>query len=135
MANGDGGDFAHYLLGPDGVWHQVARISDQVSVIRFGADGTLYMLSHLNAPRGKILTTPADHPNVEAAQTAIRESRVAIQDFLPTPKALYVLDQIGGPSQIRVSSMPAGLAQGTIPLLAGVRGGRYGALQRRRAAV
>ena len=116
MANGDGGDVAHYLLGPDGVWHQVARISDQVSVIRFGAGGNLYMLSHLNAPRGKILKTPADHPNVESAQTEIRESRVAIQDFLPTPKALYVLDQIGGPSQIRVFDA-AGLAQGTIPLL------------------
>jgi len=116
MANGDGGDFAHYLLGPDGVWHQVARISDQVSIIRFGAGGNLYMLSHLNAPRGKILKTPADHPNVEAAQIEIRESRVAIQDFLPTPKALYVLDQIGGPSQIRIFDA-AGLAQGTIPLL------------------
>ena len=116
MANGDGGDFAHYLLGPDGTWHQVARISDQIAIIRFGADGNLYMLSHLNAPRGKILKTPAEHPNVEAALTAIRESRVAIQDFLPTPKALYVLDQIGGPSQIRIFDA-AGVAQGTIPLL------------------
>jgi len=116
MANGDGGDFAHYLLGTDGTWHQVARISDQIAIIRFGADGNLYMLSHLNAPRGKILKTPAEHPNVEAALTAIRESRVAIQDFLPTPKALYVLDQIGGPSQIRVFDA-AGVAQGTIPLL------------------
>ena len=116
MANGDGGDFAHYVLGPDGTWHQVARISDQVASIRFGADGNLYLLSHLNAPRGKILKTPASRPNVEAAQTAIPESRVAIQDFLPTPKALYVLDQIGGPSQIRIFD-PSGAAQGTIPLL------------------
>jgi len=116
MANGDGGDFAHYLLGPDGTWHQVARISDQIAIIRFGADGNLYMLSHLNAPRGKILKTPAEHPNVEAAQTAIPQSRVAIQDFLPTPKALYVLDQIGGPSQIRIFDA-AGVAEGTIPLL------------------
>ncbi len=116
MANGDGGDFAHYLLGPDGTWHQVARISDQVSIIRFGADGNLYMLSHLNAPRGKILKTQAEHPNVEAAQTAVAQSRAAIQDFLVTPKALYVLDQVGGPSQIRIFDA-AGAPQGTIPLL------------------
>jgi prolyl oligopeptidase len=115
MANGDGGDFAHYLLGGD-AWHQVARISDQVSMIRFGADSDLYMLSHLNAPRGKILKTPAGRPNAETAQTAVPQSRVAIQDFLPTPKALYVLDQIGGPSQIRVFDA-TGAAQGTIPLL------------------
>ena len=116
MANGDGGDFAHYLLGPDGTWHQVARISDQIALIRFGLDGNLYMLSHLNAPRGKILKTTADHPNVEAAQAVVPESRVAIQDFVPAAKALYVLDQIGGPSQIRVFDN-TGTAQGTIPLL------------------
>ena len=116
MANGDGGDFAHYLLGPDGTWHQIALISDQVSMIRFGSDGSLYMLSHLNAPRGKILKTPVDHPNAQAAQTAVPETRVAIQDFLPAAKALYVLDQVGGPSQIRIFDA-AGGAQGTIPLL------------------
>jgi len=117
MANGDGGDVAHYLLGPDGTWHQLARISDQVAVVRFGSDGNLYMLSHLNAPRGKILKTPADRPNVEAAQTLVPQSRVAIQDFLPAAKSLYVLDQAGGPSQIRIFDT-AGAAQGTVPLLA-----------------
>lgn len=116
MANGDGGDIAHYLLGPEGAWHQVARISDQVALVRFGPEGNLFLLSHLNAPRGKILKTPGEHPNVETAQTVIRESRVAIQDFLPTEKALYVLDQVGGPSQIRIFGA-AGDPQGTVPLL------------------
>jgi len=110
MANGDGGDFAHYLAGPDGVWHQIALISDQIASIRFGA-GNLYLLSHLNAPRGKILKTPIDHPSVADAKTVVPESRVAIQDFLPAGKNLYVLDQAGGPSQIRVFDAD-GAAQG-----------------------
>ena len=28
MANGDGGEYAHYLLGPDGQWTQIARLAD-----------------------------------------------------------------------------------------------------------
>src|SRR5437870_9947013 len=28
VANGDGGDFAHYLLGPDGNWKQLTQFSD-----------------------------------------------------------------------------------------------------------
>jgi prolyl oligopeptidase len=116
MANGDGGDFAHYLAGPDGVWHQVALIADQIAAIRFGPGGNLYMLSHLNASRGKILKTPIDHPSVADAKTVVPESRVTIQDFLPAGKNLYVLDQAGGPSQIRVFDAD-GTAQGTVPLL------------------
>jgi prolyl oligopeptidase len=31
MGYGDGGEFAHYLIGPDGQWHQIARLSDEIS--------------------------------------------------------------------------------------------------------
>jgi prolyl oligopeptidase len=116
MANGDGGDFAHYLLGPDAVWHQFARLSDQVAEARFGPDGNLYMLSHLNAPRGKLLRLAVQHPNVEEAQTVVPESKVAIENFLVTTNALYVQDQVGGPSQIRIFDT-AGTTQGTVPIL------------------
>ena len=117
MENGDGGDFAHYLAGPDGAWHQIALISDQIANIRFGRDGNLYLLSHANAARGKILRTPREHPSVAEAKTIVAESRVAIEDFQPTEKNLYVLDQTGGPSQIRIFDL-SGVAQGTVPLLA-----------------
>src|SRR6266545_4292171 len=30
VANGDGGDFAHYLLGSDGSWKEVTQFSDQI---------------------------------------------------------------------------------------------------------
>ncbi|HYK16671.1 MAG TPA: prolyl oligopeptidase family serine peptidase [Bryobacteraceae bacterium] len=117
MANGDGGDVAHYLAGPDGVWHQIALIADQVASVQFGPGGSLYMLSHAGAPRGKILKAVIDHPSVGEAKTIVPESRVAIQDFLPATKNLFVLDQVGGPSQIRVFDS-GGAALGTVPLLA-----------------
>src|SRR5216117_159941 len=53
VANGDGGDFAHYLLGPDGDWKQLTQFSDQIKAARIGRDGALYLLSRADAPRGK----------------------------------------------------------------------------------
>jgi len=32
--NGDGGEFAHYLLGPDGTWKQVTQFNDQIKIAR-----------------------------------------------------------------------------------------------------
>src|SRR5947209_13967603 len=55
VANGDGGDFAHYLLGPDGNWKQLTQFSDQIKGARIGHDNALYLLSRADAPRGKIL--------------------------------------------------------------------------------
>jgi prolyl oligopeptidase len=117
MANGDGGEFAHYLLGPDGVWHQFARLSDEITDAQFGTDGYVYLLSHLNAPRGKVLRTSLEHPNVAEAQTVVPESRTAaIEQILPAGNLVYVADQVGGPSQVRVFGT-SGTPQGTIPIL------------------
>src|SRR5213593_4279824 len=52
VANGDGGDFAHYLLGPDGKWKQITQFSDQVKAASLGRDNALYLLSRASAPRG-----------------------------------------------------------------------------------
>jgi prolyl oligopeptidase len=116
MENGDGGEFAYYLLGPDAQWHQIGRLSDSVASAQFGVDGYLYLLSHLNAPKGKILKMPLAQPRITEAQTVVPESRVAIDDFLPVGNMLYTADQVGGPSQIR-SFDTAGKPQGIVPIL------------------
>jgi prolyl oligopeptidase len=116
MENGDGGEYAYYLLGPDGQWHQIGRLSDEIADAEFGADGNLYLLSHLNAPKGKILKTPLTQPRVSDAQTVVPESRVAIESFLPIGNMLYTADQVGGPSQLR-SFDTAGKLQGVVPIL------------------
>ena len=58
VANGDGGEFAHYVLGPSGNWTQVTRFEDQVAGGAFGVDDTLYLLSRKGTPRGKIMRLP-----------------------------------------------------------------------------
>jgi prolyl oligopeptidase len=123
MANGDGGDFAHYLLGPKGEWTQVTRLADEVSVAAFGPDGGLYLLSRQGAPMGKILRVPLARPNLAEARLIVPESKVAIHDLVPAMSRLYVVDQTGGPSQVRVFSLD-GKVRGTVPLppVSSVRG-------------
>jgi len=117
MANGDGGDFAHYLLGPGGEWHQIARISDEISAASFGTDGYLYLLSHAGAPKGKILRFKLDQGRLTDAQTIVPESRTAaIATFLATGNTVYVADVLGGPMQIRVFET-SGKSLGTVAIL------------------
>ncbi len=101
VANGDGGDFAHYLLGPDGKWTQVTQFSDQIKAARLGRDKALYLLSRAGAPRGKILRLPLDTPELTDAVEIVPAGEAVIEQIVPTADAIYVGDILGGPSQIR----------------------------------
>src|SRR5436309_11462860 len=101
VANGDGGDFAHYLLGPGGNWKQITQFSDQIKAARLGRDNALYLLSRAGAPRGKILRLPLDTPELKNAVEIVPAGEAVIEQIVPTADALYVGDLLGGPSQIR----------------------------------
>jgi prolyl oligopeptidase len=101
VANGDGGDFAHYLLGPDGGWKQITQFNDQVKLARLGRDNALYLLSRANAPRGKVLRLSLDTPDLSKAVEIVPAGEAVVQRLEPAANALYVGDLLGGPSQIR----------------------------------
>jgi prolyl oligopeptidase len=101
VANGDGGDFAHCLLGPAGTWKQITQFSDQIKAARLGRDNALYLLSRAGAPRGKILRLPLDTPELNSAVEIVPAGEPVIEQIVPTADALYVGDLLGGPSQIR----------------------------------
>src|SRR6187401_366545 len=101
VANGDGGEFAHYLLGPDQSWKQITQFSDQIKLARLGRDNALYLLSRADAPRGKVLRLPLDVPELKNAAEIIGSGEAVIEQIVPGTDALYVADLLGGPSQIR----------------------------------
>src|SRR5438552_7750327 len=101
VANGDGGDFAHYLLGPEGDWKQLTQFSDQIRSVRLGRYNALYLLSRADAPRRKILRVSLDGPELANATTIVAAGEAVIQFIEPTGDALYLGDLLGGPSQIR----------------------------------
>jgi prolyl oligopeptidase len=115
VANGDGGDFAHYLLGPDGKWKQITQFSDQIKLARLGRDNALYLLSRADAPRGTILRVPLDAPELKNAAEIVAAGEAVIEKIVPSKEALYVGDLLGGPSQIRRFDLN-GKNQTTIPI-------------------
>jgi len=122
VANGDGGQFAHYIMDQNGFWDQMTNFEDGIVSVKFGegdhgVNNAIYLLSRKNAPRGQILGLPLGsltrkEPPFELynAKVVVPQStggpeetdRASIEGFIPTLGRLYVLDIIGGPSRVRV---------------------------------
>jgi prolyl oligopeptidase len=118
VENGDGGEYAHYLVDPQGKVRQVTKFSDKVKSATAGPDGTLYLVSHMNAPRGKLLKLPPGASDLAMAELLVAESDAVIQEsgaVIPTASALYVSELIGGPSRVAIFDH-AGHPKGTLPL-------------------
>jgi len=114
MANGDGGEFAQYLLGPDGKWIHIANLADQVISGAFGDDGSLYLLSRQGAPKGKVLKLSVRDAQIKRAKEIIPESDIALKSVVAAGDRLYVTGVTGGPSEVRIYGQN-GAPQGKIP--------------------
>ncbi|HVV72773.1 MAG TPA: prolyl oligopeptidase family serine peptidase, partial [Verrucomicrobiae bacterium] len=116
VANGDGGDFEHFLRDSTGKWRQFSRFEDGVKRARFGRDGALYLLSRKNAPHGKILRLPCADPELAQATVVAPERKGVVEDFAPADHRLYVSYLLGGPSELVYFSR--GSTRGrTVPIL------------------
>jgi prolyl oligopeptidase len=111
VANGDGGQFAHYVMDSSRHWTQITHFEDAIVSVKFGYDDALYLLSRNGAPRGQILRLPLAHLDLAQAKVVVPQSpgfgpdeaaRASIENFVPTPGHLYIVDIMGGPSRVRV---------------------------------
>ena len=110
VANGDGGQFAHYVMDSSGKWTQLTHIEDGIVSVKFGKDSDLYLLSRKDAPRGQILHLPLSNLQLAQAKVIVPQSpggsdessRASIENFESAPGHLYVIDIMGGPSRVRV---------------------------------
>jgi len=121
VANGDGGQFAHYLMDGAGHWIQITRFEDEIVAVQVASDDSLDLLSYKNCPRGQILRLPLSHLDLARADLAKADlakaevivpqspgagadenARASIESFVAVPGRLYVTDIIGGPSRVRV---------------------------------
>jgi prolyl oligopeptidase len=122
VANGDGGEFAHYLLGADGSIKQITRFEDKI-VGAAMAEDALYLVSRQGAPRGKLLKLKLDDLALDHAQTIVPESEAVIQptsesggaSVVVTKNALYLREIVGGPSRVAIFDHD-GKAKGQMPL-------------------
>ena len=109
IQNGDGGEFAHYLREFDGRWRQFSKFPDKIIQAEFGPKDDLYVVSRQDAPRGKIVRVPIHSLDIANGEVVVPEGQDAIvtsfwhdTTVVPTDSRLYVVYQLGGPSEIRV---------------------------------
>ena len=103
VANGDGGEFAHYLreTHEGASWRQITRHKNGIKEVAFSHDGaSLYLRSVKDAPRGRVLRFATDKTLTDA-EVIVPESDAVIEGITPTDQFLFVSDMIGGPSRIR----------------------------------
>jgi prolyl oligopeptidase len=111
VANGDGGQFAHYIMDSSGKWTQVTHFTDEIVGAELGTanDPSLYLLSRHNAPRGKVLRVALSDPQLSKAEEVVPQSpgdgsdesaRASITSFTPTDSRLYIEEEVGGPSRV-----------------------------------
>lgn len=123
VANGDGGEFAHYLIDAHGRAVQITRFEDKVVAAAAGVDGALYLVSRQGAPRGKLLKLAPGVTDLNRAVTLVPESDAVMlasgefggEPLIVTPNALYLRELIGGPSRVAVYDH-AGKPGGVLPL-------------------
>ncbi len=86
--------------GAKTVWKKVADQSDEVTGLDVHG-GELYLLSHKNASRFKVLRTSLGAPDLAHAAVAVPASEVVITGISATEDALYVRDLDGGIGRLR----------------------------------
>jgi prolyl oligopeptidase len=107
VANGDGGEHAHYVLdtseGARAAWRQMTQFTDGIKEAVVSCDdATLFLRSVKDASRGKILRLPLDgRARLKDATVIVPESQAVIEGMLPTASYLYVSELLGGPSRLR----------------------------------
>ena len=107
VADGDGGQFAHYIrdlkAGDSATWRQITHFEDGVKQVAFSCDdSSLYFRSVKDAPRGKVLRLPLDAASsLKDAAVIVPESDAVVEGIAPTASFLFVADLVGGPSRIR----------------------------------
>ena len=123
VANGDGGEFETYVISKDQRVQQLTHFKDQIVSATLGADDTVYLVSHHDAPRGKLLSVSLKRPSLGQARLLVAESQSVMQPggefggepITVTNDSLYVREIEGGPSRVAIYDH-AGHPKGSLPL-------------------
>ncbi len=100
VSNGDGGEYAYYLKGPDSGFRKFADFADRIIHAQMGVDDAVYLLSRRDAPRKKILRLPYETPDLARATVVVPQSEAVIRSYIPTASRVYVVQLLGGPTQL-----------------------------------
>ena len=97
VANGDGGDYEHFVYGPDESWRQITKFEDKIKTGVLGFGPAFYAISSKDAPRGKLVRFKLDVP-VPKPDLIVPESETVVENVVATTDELLIQTMEGGPS-------------------------------------
>jgi len=106
---GDSGRFAFFGRDRHGQWSPIAGYDDGIVEAVLGPAGSLFLVSRKDAPKGRVLSLENMRTPLSQAREIIPQCRDnLVTEFygaaamLATASRLYLIYQLGGPSEIRV---------------------------------
>jgi prolyl oligopeptidase len=81
-------------------WTKIADVDDAVTGYAF-IDDTIYLRTHKDAPRYKVIATPLEHPDLTSATVIVPESEMVIEDIRIAGDFLLTRDLDAGIGRIR----------------------------------
>jgi prolyl oligopeptidase len=110
VANGDGGDFEHFVIPEAGSPVRITRYEDQVGVVVGAPDRTLLVVSYKDAPHGKLMVLDEGDYSLAHARTLVPAGARIFRpqhEFEPHPLVvtadrIYAQVVNGGPVDVAV---------------------------------
>ncbi|MEV2273404.1 prolyl oligopeptidase family serine peptidase [Nonomuraea africana] len=88
-------------------WRKVAGVADGVTAFATSHD-TLYLVSHRDAPRSRVLAVPLAEPDMSKARVVVPAGRRAVEAVRVVGDRLLVRDLDGGVSRVRHAPLSGG---------------------------
>ncbi|MDE1145349.1 MAG: prolyl oligopeptidase family serine peptidase [Azospirillaceae bacterium] len=127
VANGDGGEFEHFLLpvaaGPTGTPKRLTKLADKVVAVSAGPDGAVYLISRLGAPGGRVLRLAPGDTDLAHAKVLVPEGKAALvsdggsRALAVTAERLYLRRIEGGPVTVAMVAPTTGQPLGPLQML------------------
>jgi prolyl oligopeptidase len=123
VQNGDGGDWAHWLVDGTGKKTRITKFGDKVVATTVAPDHSLYLVSRQDAPNGKVLKLAPGVSELAKAATIVAEGKGSIiTSDLNTPRSptlardtMLVSYIVGGPNEVQAFGLD-GKARGKLAL-------------------
>src|SRR5260370_5381941 len=114
VENGDGGDYAHFVYGPDQTWRQLTKFEDQIKNGVLGFGSAFYAISLQDAPHGKVVKFALDNPEAKP-EVVVPAGEGLIQNIVVTPDQMIVQTLVGRALTLQYSKL-IGSADKKLPL-------------------
>lgn len=123
VADGDGGEWAHWLVGADGSKSRITNFKDKVVAATVAPDHSLYLVSRQGAPNGKVLRLAPGATDLARATTIVAEGKGSIITAdVNTPRTATLTRDtmllsyiVGGPNEVHAFGLD-GKPRGKLPL-------------------